>query len=220
MGRSELAIIIPAFNEESSITKVIQEAQLYGDVLVVDDGSSDLTVSLVSQTSAICLSHKKNLGYERALSTGFEYAFQEGYLYFVTTDADGELSSNSIKEVLELLDTNVLLVVGKRTSKNRYIENFFGAASFFAFGIHDPLCGMKGYSVKLYKEYGRFDTQQMIGTELLALAIRDKVLIKETNVDVSKRYGNSRFGGSFSSFLKISRVIYLFFKISLQKRVG
>jgi glycosyltransferase involved in cell wall biosynthesis len=219
VARSNVAIIIPAFNEESSIVTVINEVQQYGDVIIVDDGSSDSTVELVAKTSAIVLCHKSNLGYERALSTGFTHAIQESYLYIITTDADGELRSYGINEILGLLKKNFLLVVGRRTSKNRFIENIFGSLSFGAFGIHDPLCGMKGYSAKLYRKYGFFDTQNMIGTELLALAIRDNITIKEIPIDVQKRHGESRFGGSLSSLLKITRVIYLFFKLCIQKKV-
>ena len=59
----------------------------------------------------------------------------------------------------------------------------------------------------------------MIGTELLALALRDKITIQEVSVNVAKRSGNSRFGGILTSFFKIIRVIYLFLRISLQKKV-
>ena len=43
MGRSETAIVIPAFNEGATIFEVITQVQKYGDVIIVDDGSSDST---------------------------------------------------------------------------------------------------------------------------------------------------------------------------------
>ena len=54
----------------------------------------------------------------------------------------------------------------------------------------------------------------MVGTELLAYSLRDKIEIKEVSVKVIKREGISRYGGKVSSFFKILRVIFLFFFIS------
>ena len=72
---------------------------------------------------------------------------------------------------------------------------------------------MKGYNKEIYERYGSFDTQGMIGTEILALSIRDAIKIKEVPIDVTKREGASRFGGRVSSFFKIMRVIFIFFGI-------
>ena len=44
MGRSRIGIVIPARNEEKTIKKVIVSLKKYGDVLVVDDSSSDKTI--------------------------------------------------------------------------------------------------------------------------------------------------------------------------------
>ena len=74
---------------------------------------------------------------------------------------------------------------------------------------------MKGYSTDFINRYGFFDKKRMIGTELLAYGIRDKASIQEISIDVKKRKGNSRFGGSIQSFFRISRVIILFIRISL-----
>ena len=217
MGRSETAIVIPAFNESATIFEVITQVQKYGDAIIIDDGSSDLTGQVAKETSATVLFHKSNFGYEVALSTGIEYAVNNGYSYIVTTDADGELQPFGISKVIEMLRQNNLIVVGNRDRKNRIIESFFGMLCFLIFGIHDPLCGMKGYSAKIYEKYGFFDRNRMIGTELLALALKDNITIQEASVNVTKRRGDSRFGGILTSFFKIIRVIYLFFRISLQR---
>lgn len=217
MGRFKTAIVVPAFNECKTIVGVIETLQQYGDVIIVDDGSSDLTGQIASKTSASVLSHKSNLGYEAALSTGIEHAINSDYLYVITTDADGELQPSGIIEIKKELKENNQIVVGKRASKNRLIESIFGKLCFILHGISDPLCGMKGYSTMLLKKYGFFDSNKMIGTEILACALRDQIIIKELPIKVQKRSGVSRFGGVFSSFLKITRVVFLFFRISLQK---
>ena len=74
MVRSKVAIIIPAFNEEETITKVVKEATKFGKVIVIDDGSLDKTGEKAKRSGAILQIHKANLGYDAALNTGFKKA--------------------------------------------------------------------------------------------------------------------------------------------------
>lgn len=209
MGRSDVCIVIPAYNEESSIVSVIQSMLVYGDVVVVDDGSTDSTVDLVRQSSAAVVQHNENRGYEAALSTGVLYAADQGYSHIITADADGELLASNIPDIIDSLKDN-MLVVGKRNKKNRYLEILFGGLTSLLWGIGDPMCGMKGYSRKIILEYGDFDTRKMIGTELLAKVVRDKVRVGQVSIEVRKRDGESRYGQSFRTDIKILRTLFLF----------
>ena len=58
----------------------------------------------------------------------------------------------------------------------------------------------------------------MIGTELLACALRDGIPVNEVPIKVSKREGESRYGGGLSSLVKIVRTITLFFLV-VYKRI-
>jgi len=216
MVRSDVGIVIPAYNEDATISDVVDEMLKYGDVIVVDDSSSDSTVSKVLKSGGHVICHTSNKGYEAALSSGFEYAEKCGYQYIVTADADGELPATGVNDVVKLLKYSSV-VVGKRREKNRIIEYIFGGITGFIWGIEDPLCGLKGYKSDLYKKYGFFDKNKMIGTELLAYAIRDKALINQVSIDVSKRKGESRYGNDFRVLLKIIRCVIMFFSISLSK---
>ena len=68
------------------------------------------------------------------------------------------------------------------------------------------------------KKYKSFDTKKMIGTELLAYSIRDRIKIRQVPLRVNKRKGESRYGGIFSSFSRIARVMFIFFCITLKKK--
>lgn len=219
MERSNIAIVIPAFNEAETICRVIHETEEYGDIIVVDDFSDDGTREQVKKTDAFLVSHESNLGYEAALASGIKYASDNDYIFIVTTDADGELANKGIKKIIEFLEKDYSLVIGKRNKKNRAIEHLFGMISSFVFKIQDPLCGMKGYNSDMYKKYGFFDKNKMIGTELLAYALRDNLPIKEVSINVFKRKSKSRFGGSLYSLIRITRVIFLFFRIALKKKI-
>jgi len=190
----------------------------YGDVVVVDDGSTDSTVNLVKQSSADIVQHNENRGYEAALSTGVLYAADQEYSYIITADADGELLASNIPGVIESLNEN-MLVAGERSKKNRYLEILFGGVTSLLWGVRDPMCGMKGYSKKIIKKYGVFDTRKMIGTELLAKAIRDKETVGRVSIDVRKRDGESRYGQDFRIVIKILRTFFLFTVIASMRLV-
>ena len=87
-----LSIIIPVFNEEKSLPRVLRQVLPLGiDVLVVDDGSTDDSLA-VARTFAgvVTVEQPRNMGYGAALRTAFAYARQHGYDVVVTFDGDGQ----------------------------------------------------------------------------------------------------------------------------------
>ncbi|ASJ06394.1 glycosyltransferase family 2 protein [Thermococcus pacificus] len=108
-------IIIPAYNEELTIGSVVALARKHGDVLVVDDGSKDRTSEIARESGAVVIRHEVNGGKGKALGTGFEYAFSNGYDFVVTIDADGQHNPDEIPVLLEpLLKGEADLVIGSR----------------------------------------------------------------------------------------------------------
>src|SRR3954452_5706961 len=83
---------LPVYNEHSHVNPVLDEVIRYaGDVLVVDDGSTDGTSELLAARSDIrTIRHETNRGYGAALKTAFEYAVQKNYEVLVTIDCDGQ----------------------------------------------------------------------------------------------------------------------------------
>lgn len=65
------------------------------------------------------------------------------------------------------------MVLGVRNSKPRFSEHLFALMTKRKFGIKDPLCGLKGYNVKVYEKLGHFDSYESIGTELMLLSARN-----------------------------------------------
>jgi len=94
-------VVIPCFNEETTIGSVILRAKKYADaILVVDDGSSDSTVAIAREAGAVVITHIKNRGKSAAIRTGFQYALEQGYDYVVTIDGDGQHNPDEIPNVL------------------------------------------------------------------------------------------------------------------------
>ena len=94
-GHKELLIIMPAYNEEKNIGKVLEQLERagvceYADVLVMNDASSDATNWLVKARGYTLVTHVFNLGYGSALQLGYKYAIRRKYHYVIQMDADGQ----------------------------------------------------------------------------------------------------------------------------------
>lgn len=84
-------IVVPAYNEHSSIGEVVKELRaLYEHVVVVDDGSTDQTAETAKTAGAAVLRHTVNRGQGAALQTGISFALHCGAYCIVTFDADGQ----------------------------------------------------------------------------------------------------------------------------------
>ncbi len=93
----DVTIVLPAYNEEQALEKVLKELKLLGTpVLVVDDGSTDRTAEMAQKAGAAVVRHPYNKGYGAALKTGAREARTDYVLYF---DADGQFHTEDIKKV-------------------------------------------------------------------------------------------------------------------------
>ena len=94
---------LPVYNEAGHVNPVLDEVVRHaGDVLVVDDGSTDGTAEALSQRDDIfCVRHAKNRGYGAALKTAFDYAVHFRYDVLVTIDCDGQHEPQRIEQLVE-----------------------------------------------------------------------------------------------------------------------
>jgi len=109
-------IIVPSFNEAEVVCSTVQPLlDANYNVVVVDDGSVDNTVQVLSGTSAHVCRHIVNLGQGAALQTGISYALKSGAEYIVTYDADGQHSPDDVSAILEpLLNGGYDVALGSR----------------------------------------------------------------------------------------------------------
>ena len=85
VSRTQVYVIIPAYNEARVISRVVSEVDRAGyTVIVVDDGSSDATAELAQAAGATLIRHPFNLGQGAALQSGIEYALAQGAECIVT----------------------------------------------------------------------------------------------------------------------------------------
>ncbi len=113
---SEVLVVIPAFNESSTIAKVVSGVFESGfSCVVVDDGSDDSTALIAKQAGAAVLPLPFNVGVGGALRCGFRYAVENGYLAVIQCDADGQHHSRHFQDLISCVNTtNADFVLGSR----------------------------------------------------------------------------------------------------------
>jgi glycosyltransferase involved in cell wall biosynthesis len=117
-----LVITIPAYNEEKSIGKVIEEIPKEFEgigqvlILVIDDGSTDRTVGVAKEAGASkIISHKQNMGLAKTFRDGLDVALEMGADIIVNTDADFQYNGTEIsKLIVPILQGNADIVLGDR----------------------------------------------------------------------------------------------------------
>ena len=111
-----VAVGIPAFNEEKNIGVIITKLKKIADsIIVCDDGSDDLTAEIAKDLGAIVVSHSKNQGYGAAIKSIFLEAKKREIDALVTFDADGQHRVEDIEKVLEpIITKNADVVIGSR----------------------------------------------------------------------------------------------------------
>ncbi|MDH5769373.1 MAG: glycosyltransferase family 2 protein [Nitrospirota bacterium] len=217
MERSEIGIVIPAFNEEHTISGVIRKCKEFGTPIVVDDGSTDRTSEISNEEHAHVVRHDKNLGYDSALNSGFAAAEKIHCKYVITIDADGQHDPRVLNTVISLLDSGADIVIGIRNKRQRLAEHVFSLITRILYGIHDPLCGLKGYKMDVYNKLGYFDSYNSVGTELMLFSARNGCLIEQIPFGVRARKDHPRFGSKIYANLKIFRSILLSLYLPIKK---
>lgn len=200
--------VIPALNEEKTLKKLLPEVKKYVDeIILIDDFSKDNT-SKIARKYARVIKNEKNMGYDACLDKGFKLADKLGAKIIITLDADGQHLPEDIPKFLSpILNENSDLVVGKRPYKARFMEYLFSKYASKKIGISDPLCGMKSYNSKIYKDIGFFDNITSIGTQLLFLSSKKGYKIKEVPIHLKKRVDHSRFGNQIKGNLKLFKAL-------------
>lgn len=207
MDRYQVAIVIPAFNEERTITSIVKNSLPYGIPIVINDASRDRTVELALNAGAKVFSQEKNMGYEEALNRGFKEAEILKMDIVITIDADGQHNPKLIESFIKEIHHGSDFVVGIRNKKNRLSEYLFSIYGNVRFGIKDPLCGFKAYKIKLYKNLGYFDKFKSCGTALIFYAAKKQLKFSQIHLNIRNRLDNPRYGSIFFANFKILKAL-------------
>jgi glycosyltransferase involved in cell wall biosynthesis len=116
-GPFSYCVIIPTFNNAATLNRVIADVMTYtSNIIVVNDGSTDHTQEILSAyPSLVQVSYSQNMGKGWAIRQGFKLAFELGFNYAITMDADGQHFARDIPAFLDKIRfSGNALVVGAR----------------------------------------------------------------------------------------------------------
>jgi len=212
-------IVIPVFDEATTIERVVAGARAHGPVLVVDDGSRDDSGAVAARAGAEVLRHPRRLGKAQALLTGIAAARRRGASLVVTLDGDGQHDPEAIPALLAAARrAGRAVIVGNRLDGPGALpaprRNAIRVASFFTSWtsgqpVQDSQSGFRVYPLALFDEVRTHRGGFVLETEILLAAAAHGWSVEEVSVAARPRAGErSRFrplrdGVAIGAFLAV-----------------
>jgi glycosyltransferase involved in cell wall biosynthesis len=216
----KVLVIVPAFNEAANIRAVAEDLSGFaGDILVVNDGSTDETAKVAEELGLAHVSHPFNLGIGGAVQTGLKYAFENGYELAIQLDGDGQHRADQIELIVEpYRNGEADLVIGARTLPGGYkmgITRWIGSRIFFLLikllsgkRIQDSTSGFRCYGRKAIYLFSHCYPDDYPEVECIITAARYGLRIQEIPVLMRPRL-------SGHSSINRRRSAYYMLKVSL-----
>ncbi|HEL0246064.1 TPA: glycosyltransferase family 2 protein [Streptococcus equi subsp. zooepidemicus] len=221
--KKDLLVMIPAYNEEESIEKVVENIKRHFpqyDYVIINDGSSDRTSEICHHNHYNIIDLPENLGLSGAIQTGFKYAFKKGYAKALQFDADGQHLPEYIEALSDSIKADADCVIGSRfvsAEKNRSLRMMGNSLiSFFiklttGKRITDPTSGMRMFNQELIRIFAT-NINYTPEPDTISYLIRQGYRVSEVQVQM-----NDRLAGQ--SYLTLSRsikyMVHMFISIIL-----
>lgn len=222
-------VVIPTYNNERTLEKVVRDVLcITGEVIVVNDGSTDSTPLILEKFSNIrVVSYAQNQGKGYALKKGFELAIKEGFRYAITIDSDGQHYAENISSFIEKLkDQPDTLIVGSRklpVDKMRQGSSFANRFSNFWFkfiagiALPDTQSGFRLYPLSKLKGIHFYTRKYEFELEVLVRSAWRGIPV--TSIPISVFYPSLEERIShyrpFRDFLRISLLYTVFFFVAV-----
>ena len=193
----KIVVGIPAYNEEKNIGKILVKlGKITNEIIVCDDGSSDLTGEIAEKMGAVVVTHPKNLGYGAGIRSIFLKAKEMDADILVTFDADGQHRIQDIQKVIEpivvdeadisigsrFLDGNGKNVPKYRKVGIKTITSVTNTA--LETKLTDSQSGFRAYNKKILDEILPSEYGMSVSTEILIKASKKGFRIKEVSIVV------------------------------------
>lgn len=226
----ELLIIIPAYNEELSIERVVNHIKTgfpEYDYVIVNDGSTDRTAKVCRKNGYNYIDLPVNLGLAGAFQTGLKYAYRQGYEYALQYDGDGQHKVEYVDKLLNEIKKGYDIVIGSRfveAKKPKTLRMIGSRVISFAIWlttgtrIKDPTSGMRMYNRALLKECA-MNINYGPEPDTISYLLKQGVRMKEVQVEMDERMeGTSYLNFTKSMTYMLRMVISILFIQSFRKR--
>lgn len=206
-----LLTAIPVYNEEAYLEPVLREVLHHapGDVLVVDDGSTDRTPEILDRFPQVrVVRHSRNRGYGAGLSSAFQHTLDGRYDGLVTLDCDGQHEPRRIPEIAAPL-SDYDIVSGSRYLRvfdptqappeqrrrinvevTRWLNECLG------FHLTDAFCGFKAYRASAIEKLDITDDGYAMPLQVWAQAAQHSLSVVEVAVPLIYLDESRAFGGA------------------------
>ena len=180
----KVSVIIPAYNEEDTVAKVVEvvkKVSFVDEIIVVNDGSDDNTESEAKKAGAIVINHETNKGKGEALYTGYKQAecdiiaFIDADIYNLTSKKVEEIIKPILLKKADITKTKFARESGRVTELTaKPLLNFF----FPEISFEQPLSGQFAArkevlkKIKFEKDYG-VDVGIVIDADVLGITIME-----------------------------------------------
>ncbi|MBO5450556.1 MAG: glycosyltransferase family 2 protein [Lachnospiraceae bacterium] len=220
-------VIIPAYNEEKSIVKTVQDICEHApefDYVIINDCSTDHTLSVCREHHLHVLNLPVNLGIGGAVQTGFLYAYKNGYDYAIQFDGDGQHDAKYLHEMRDyMIEQNADMLIGSRflekegfqsTGMRRFGIRYFSALIKLLTGqkITDPTSGMRMINRDILAMYSESYPKDYPEPESVVAIMNSGKKVMEYPVIMRKRMeGTSSISPLKSVYymIKVSLAIFL-----------
>src|SRR5215813_4658249 len=209
-----VVVVIPAYNEERTITGVIRGLNQQGltRLISIDDGSSDHTSELAAHEDVILLRHILNRGLGGALGTGIKAALRLGAEVIVTFDADGQHDPDDIPRLLEPIEKGEAdVVIGSRMLAplgmpyRRRLANWIAnVVTYLLFRVWttDSQSGLRAFSRRAAARMQLLTSGMEVSSEIIAETVKNRLQWQEVPVKaIYTAYSLSK-GQSFTVGMK------------------
>jgi glycosyltransferase involved in cell wall biosynthesis len=228
----QISVVIPCLDEEAAVGTVVEQAWegitrsgLTGEVIVVDNGSSDGSARVAAAAGARVV-YEPRRGYGRAYLTGIEHAAGD---YLVMADADGTYPVQELGAFVDSLESGNDLVLGSRFEgtihqgampwSHRRIGNpiLTGLLNrLFGIRVSDAHCGMRAVRHSALQKLDLHSTGMEFASEMVFKASRRELPVGEIPIDYYPRTGESklsRYGDAWRHvrFMLLYSPSWLFF---------
>jgi len=221
MEKKRIAILIPCYNEEQTIGKVIEDCKSFvpqAIIYVYDNNSTDNTLEIARASGAI-VKRERQQGKGSVLRSMFRDIDADCYL---TIDGDDQCPLDKASEMMRIvMEEDVDMVIGDRLSSTYFTENKrpfhnFGNVlvkflinKLFKSDIRDILCGYRAFSRRFVKTFPVISNGFEIETEMTIHAIDKRLNIENITVDFKNRpEGNESKLNTYRDGIKVLKKIF------------
>ncbi len=203
-------VAIPVYNEARHVERVVRRvAERARDILVIDDGSTDATPTLLSRLPVEVIRHSVNRGYGRAILDAFRWAMVDGYDWAITMDCDEQHEPASIPDFMDAARAgDADIVSGSRylapspeddapPADRRRINTILTQEINSRLGLRltDAFCGFKAHRVKAIKKMTLDEPGYAFPMQFWAQARAHGLRIREIPVRLIYHDPTRTFGG-------------------------